>query len=198
MANTIEDIKKKRAQAAAAQAAIEANNQMWNARAAPTAAPVPIAGTPGGFDATIPNEGPPSPALPAEQAKVNAEFERVRRKQLADTALGYQHATSMGDVVTNAPKAEAYTQLDAYGVPKTLEGQTKMQTQLTGQLPMLDVARPATTDPAQARAANARRRTDLNTGQALPPTPQMGDLSADQSPFRTGRAAQKLGAAQRW
>ena len=131
-------------------------------------------------------------ATSAAQRTSNAEFERVRRKQLADSNLGYQTATSMADVAGSAPKMEAQTQLDLYGVPKSIDAQNKMQTQLTGQLPMLDVKGTTNnwtaTDPNTGKTISGQTRdgrTDLNTGAPLPPGAlKMGDVSADQSPFK--------------
>ena len=210
-ANSLEDLKKKRAQAAAASAADVANRAMvggWQPPTVEAQTPYQQAWATGSGaigSETVPLTGPQplralTPDIASADANVtaqaqqqrNAEFERVRAKQLADTSLGYQHVTSMGDVATNAPKMEAQTRLDLTGVPKTYEDQVKMQTQLTGQLPMLDVKGTTNnwtaTDPDTGKVTSGQTRdgrTDLNTGRPLPPGAlKMGDVSADQSPFK--------------
>jgi hypothetical protein len=208
MANTVEEIKKKRAQAAAATAADQANRVMWNARTPPDVAPNLAAWRAGGGTVgteVVPAGGPASlqPYTPditerdtGAQQQANAEFARVRAKQLADSSLGYQHVTSMGDVATNAPKMEAGTQLDLYGVPRTLEGQLKMETQLTGKLPMVDVTGTTSNYGVQdqqgnivARGSTRDGRTDMASGQAIAVPPghslvKMGDAPFDQSPYK--------------
>lgn len=212
MANSIEDIKKKRAQAAAAAEADAANRAMWMNRPLPEVAPqtpnqeawatgrgtenVPALG-PAPLQAYTPDiAAADTAATAAAQRKLNAETTRVRAKQLADSSLGYQHATSMGDVATNAPKMEANTQLDIYGVPRSYQDQIKMQTQLTGKLPMLDVtgstSNYAIQDPQGnivGKGTTRDGRTDLTTGQPIQAPAghsvvKMGELSADQSPFK--------------
>jgi hypothetical protein len=211
IANSMEDLKKKRAEAAARQDAIDANNAMWNARKAPTVAPqtpnqtawatgagpigaenVPVGGQMQPLRALTPDVAAnDAVATAAAQSDQNAEFNRVRAKQLADSGLVYR-VGSGGEVASHAAPMEAQAQLDMYGVPKTLEGQYKMQTQLTGQLPMLDVKGTTNnwtaTDPVTGKTTSGQTRdgrTDLNTGQLLPPGAlKMGDVSADQSPFK--------------
>jgi hypothetical protein len=213
--NTAEDVKKKRAEAAAAAAATQANRDMWMARQPPTVAPVTpnqeawVNSSGARGTETVPLDGlTPLRALTPDiasadaaatvqaQQQRNAEFERVRAKQLADAAVGYQHVTSMGDIATNAPKLEANTQLDLYGVPKTLDDQLKMQTQLTGQLPMLDVKGTTNNyivrDPqgnVTTTGVTRDGRTDLTTGQPIVVPPghsvgKMSDISSDQGPYK--------------
>lgn len=208
MANTVEDVRLKRAQAAAAAAADQANRAMWNARKPPEVSPnldawrtgagpvsteVVPAGGPAPLQALTPDIGTKDATA---QDQANAEFARVRAKQLADSSLGYQHVTSMGDVATNAPRREADTQLDLYGVPRTLEGQLKMQTQMTGKLPMMDVTGTvnnfAVVDPqgqVAGRVASRDGRTDMGTGQPIVVPPghtlvKMADAPYDQSPYK--------------
>jgi hypothetical protein len=214
-ANSLEDLKKKRAQAAAASAADAANRAMvggWQPPTVEAQTPYQQAWATGSGaigSETVPLTGPQplralTPDIASADANVtaqaqqqrNAEFERVRAKQLADTSLGYQHVTSMGDVATNAPKMEANTRLDMYGVPKTYEDQVKMQTQLTGQLPMLDVKGTTNNYAIKDPEGNITQmgttrdgRTDLTTGRPIIAPPghsvvKMGDLSADASPFK--------------
>lgn len=211
IANSMEDLKKKRLEAQSRQDAIDANNAMWNARKPPTVAPqtpnqtawatgagpigaenVPVGGQMQPLRALTPDVAAnDAVATAAAQSDQNAEFNRVRAKQLSDAGLVYRIGSG-GEVASHATPMEAQAQLDMYGVPKTLEGQYKMQTQLTGQLPMLDVKGTTNnwtaTDPVTGKTTSGQTRdgrTDLNTGQLLPPGAlKMGDVSADQSPFK--------------
>jgi hypothetical protein len=215
-ANSLEDLKKKREEAAARARAGNAASTVLMAQQPPTVAPqapyqeawvnssgqrgsenVPLVGGLPSLRAFTPDiTAADERATAAAQAQRNAEFDRVRAKQIADQRLGYDIASNMGDVATNAPKMEANATLDMYGVPKTYEDQVKMQTQLTGQLPMLDVKGTtnnyAIRDPEGnivAQGTTRDGRNDLTTGKPIVAPPghsvvKMGDLAADQSPFK--------------
>jgi len=213
--NRIEDMRKKRLQREAANEAIRANEDYWMAQKPPAVVPVTTGqqawATSGGPIGTevVPAMGPQplraftpdiaaadTAATATAQDQRNAEFERVRAKQLADAALGYRHVTSMGDIATHAPMMEAQARLDMMGVPRNIEDQIKMQTQLTGKLPMMDVTGTVNNfgvvDPqgqVVSRVASRDGRTDMATGQPIA-VPQghslvkMGEAPFDQSPYK--------------
>jgi hypothetical protein len=123
----------------------------------------------------------------------NDYYDRARALGNATADLGAQ--TSMKNAA-DASAVEALDQLRIQGVPSTPTGQTIMQTQLTGQLPMLDLkgttSNYAVQDPEGnivAKGTTRDGRTDMATAQPIQvPTGhslvKMGDVSADQSPFK--------------
>jgi hypothetical protein len=103
----------------AADKYIADNQAYWNAK---QPQPVPL---PPGY------QGPASPVTPQETTQFNLE----RNRALSAIELGARHASSMGDVAQNDPKLYGQTQMNLQGLPTTMPGLIKMQTNLTGQMP---------------------------------------------------------------
>jgi hypothetical protein len=103
----------------AADKYIADNQAYWNAKQPPS---VPL---PQGW------QGPASPATPEETTQFNLE----RNRALSAIELGARHVTSMGDVAQNDPKLYGQTQMNLQGLPTTMPGMVKLQTNLTGQMP---------------------------------------------------------------
>jgi hypothetical protein len=158
-ANALEDLKKKRAQAAATTGAVSANDAMWNAVQRPTVPAqtpyqeswvnssgarasenVPLTGGLPPLRAYTPDiTAADERATAAEQAKRDAEFDAVRAKQLADYRLGANYATSMSDVAGAAPKMQAQTALSLYGAPQSQQARDVINAQLGHELKTQDV-----------------------------------------------------------
>ena len=96
-----------------------------------------------------------------------------------------------------AVAVEAQNQLQTQGLPQTAAGQNIMQTQLTGQLPMLDAKGTTsnygiqndTTGEIVGRGTSRDGRTDLITNQPIQAPPghsvvKMGEVSADQNIYK--------------
>lgn len=122
-----------------------------------------------------------------------------RQKVLANATVDLGAQTTMKNA-QEAAAVQALNQLQSQGVPQTAAGQTIMQTQLTGQLPMLD-AKGTTNNYGVvdsdgnlvAKGTTRDGRTDLVTGQPIVPPAghsvvKMGELPADQSPYKDNGA----------
>lgn len=110
-----------------------------------------------------------------------------RQKVLANAKIGMGAYTTMKNA-QDATAAEALNTVQAQGIPKTQEGLTTLQTQLTGQLPATAVT---VTDPLKDDAA---MRTEMSRLQAKA---DAGQLLTEQE-IRTGQqiAAKQFGTSQ--
>ena len=127
----------------------------------------------------------------------------ARQSALANATVDFGTQTTMKNA-QEAAAVQALNQVQQQGVPQTAAGQTTMQTQLTGQLPMLDAKGTTnnysvvsdTTGEVVARGTTRDGRTDLTSGAPLVAPPghsvlKTGELPADQSPYKDNGAQLK-------
>jgi hypothetical protein len=191
-ASKIEDMRKKRAERAAKERYGQASADFYEAQ------------KPRDLGISLPPEwgGSINLDVPTYQW-TNPNDYAARQTALANANVDLGAQTTMKNA-QEAAAVQALNQVQQSGVPQTATGQTIMQTQLTGQLPMLDskgtISNYGVVNDADgsvvARGTTRDGRTDVNSGAPLVVPPghsviKMGELPADQSPYKDNGAQLK-------
>ena len=191
-AGRIEDNRKKRAERAAKERYGQAYADMQEAQQ-PTDLTVAL---PSDWGGSIPLN------IPTYQWTNPSDYNE-RQKVLNNARIDLGAQTTMKNAQEGVA-AEALGNVQAQGLPTTAYGQNLLQTQLTGQLPMLDLKGTTNNYAIQndadgsivARGTTRDGRTDMISGQPIVSPPghsvvKMGELPADQSPYKDNGAQLK-------
>jgi hypothetical protein len=185
----------------AADAAIAARRSRLMDIAPPTPAQTGWATGAGPIGAEVVPPGGPAPLQTYDAAIIKPQdaaaaktFGLERESQLANYALAARNPSAFATIAKGAPEMAAQAQIALTGVPKTVDEQAKLQTQLTGQLPLTD-QKSATgyavlnaDGQVVGRGVTHNFRTDAS-GAAINVPPggsivKMGEMSAEAGPLK--------------